>query len=807
MFLQRTLLAIGTLVVRALVLSALIATSLAIVPLHSGTAEAQVGVESLEVWGISGGVVDNPKQWKFRQSTSSANDLGTASAASMSLDDSSWADVTLRWVTFPGPFKANHFRKDFTLDEIGVELFQIDGIQVSLQYDDTAIMYLNGVEVYRSIRGNLDPDFDPYGVGADMPFNMNVPYGGAENFYVDIPNVNGTNTCEYGGETCVSSPYTPGTDPPAIPVSLLNENGVNTWAITTWNQSGGGSGDSSLNHTFELLIDEDAVPPNPIFINEVMASNDSAYGVQLDEDPELEYPDWFELHNISNSPVNLEGWTISDAGASWVFPSVNVPANGYLVVAASDRNRTDTTPLQTNFKLSSEGDTLKLTNPEGFIADEYGAMPQQFADNSFGRPNDNGTPTYLATSTPGATNSAAGDGYTPILRLFPNRLYNPGEIVSHQVNAFDPDGDTLTYSLSPMPSGLSMDPQGLITGTLASPGSFNATLTVTDSDSDSASQLVQFRVVDQVTASAPLVLNEYNAVADDREFLAGGPLGNGGDWYEFVVVEDNLDLRGYSIELYDLKGPDDQLRLASTVTFGDDIRIARAPAGTIITISEENVNDLNFNATTDWHINFQINNDVSGTFFAAPSVGAVFNSTRSGQAVLIKNAAGAVVTPLSGETEAWDTANGGVSGSEVMNLCVNPTSGMALDPVADYRDNGAVTTFGQPNVCVYPDPNDPANSITFTQNLSSLRNAATLGAGSGDTNCDLTRDVGDALVAAQYAVGTRVDSGPCFFDQGGPGFDMDAGGADIDGSGVVTVSDALIIARCSVGITLPWCSD
>lgn len=794
-----------SLLFRAFVLVSLIAASLVSLPFGASQAEAQ-GPESLEVWGISGGVVNNPKQWKFRQSTSAGNDLGSAGAAAPSLNDSAWANVNLRWREFPGPNIANHFRKDFTLDEIGVELFQIVGMQVSLQYDDTAVMYLNGVEVYRSIRGNLDPDYNPYALSADIPFNVVIPYGGAEEFYVDVPNVNGTNTCEFSGSDCDASPYG-GPDTPEIPISLLNPTGVNTWAVTTWNQSGGGSGDSSFNHTFELLIDEGAVPPNPIFINEAMASNDSAYGVQLDADPQLEYPDWFELHNVTNDPVNLAGWTISDNSASWVFPSVVVPANGYLVVAASDNDRTDTTPLQTNFKLSSEGDTLRLTNPGGFVADEYGVLPQQFADNSYGRPNDTGALTYLASFTPGATNSAAGNGYAPILRPFANRLYNQGESVNHQVNAFDPDGDSLTYTLTPAPPGLAMSATGLITGTLNLPGTYTSTIRVEDSDTDSASQTVQWFVLPAVTGTPPLVLNEYNAVAGDRELLAGSPVGNGGDWFEFIVVEDNLDLRGFSIELFDQKGTDDQLRLAATVTFGDDLRIAQAPTGTIITIGEELADDLNFDAVSDWHIHFQVTNQGTGAFFDAAGVGAVFNSTRSGQMVLIKDATGSIVTPLAGETEAWDEANGGVSGAEVMSLCISPTNPMTLNPLTDYSDNGSDSSFGQPNTCIYPDPNDPGSMIYFNQDLASLRTAATFGAHTGDTNCDLVLDIGDALFAAQYSVGTRVDSGPCFFDLGGPGFNMDAGGADIDDDGEVTIGDALIIARCSVSIPLPWCPE
>lgn len=274
---------------RVLIVTAVLAATLVLAaPLRPTTAgaTAQAGVASLEVWGISDGIVNNPKQWKFRQSTSVANDLGSAGAADPALDDTGWETRDLRWKEFPGSPVANHFRKDFDLSEIGVELFEVVGMRVQLQYDDTAVLYLNGQEVYRSIRGNLDPDYSLYPEGTDIPFDVSVSHGGAENFYVSIPDVNGTNECEFGPADCPNSPYG-GPNPPEIPVSLLQE-GVNTWSVTTWNQAGGGSGDSSLNHVFELLIDESAVPPNNVFINEAMASNDSTAF------PDLDFPDWIE---------------------------------------------------------------------------------------------------------------------------------------------------------------------------------------------------------------------------------------------------------------------------------------------------------------------------------------------------------------------------------------------------------------------------------------------------------------------------------------------------------------------------------
>lgn len=419
--------------VSALILAVMLASLLVVVP-PTQRASAQDGgtTASLVVWEGDGGIVDNPRTWSFFQGDA-ATDMGSATAAAVGFDDSAWGEVDIRWKTLPGPFIANHFRKDFTLDEIGVDLFAVEAIRVSVNYDDTMVMYLNGVEVYRSIRGNLDPDFAQYPVGTDIPYNVEIPRGGCENCLIDIPNFNNDNQCENPTtrelDDCMFNPYGNNNDVPEIPVSLLNENGVNTWAVTTWNRTGPldangmwtspGSRDSAFDHVFELLIDADAPP---IVINEVMAANDQAVPIDIDGDPQDEYPDWFELHNMSSEIVPLEGWTISDGGASWVFPDIDMPANGYLVVAASDRDRIDLPILQTNFKLAREGDTLRLTDPIGLLADEYLMMPRQVNDTSYGRPNDSGEPTYLDSFTPGEANGTEADQLPPALRFFKNRV-------------------------------------------------------------------------------------------------------------------------------------------------------------------------------------------------------------------------------------------------------------------------------------------------------------------------------------------------------------------------------------------------
>ena len=86
-------------------------------------------------------------------------------------------------------------------------------------------------------------------------------------------------------------------------------------------------------------------------------------------DEDGDFCDYVELHNTSNSSVNLAGWYLSDSVSKlkrWMFPSVSIPADGYLVVYCSGKNRTnDPARLHTDFKLSRDGESVYLTRPDG----------------------------------------------------------------------------------------------------------------------------------------------------------------------------------------------------------------------------------------------------------------------------------------------------------------------------------------------------------------------------------------------------------------------------------------------------------
>ena len=99
-----------------------------------------------------------------------------------------------------------------------------------------------------------------------------------------------------------------------------------------------------------------------IVINEYGSSTSSF----LDE--YNEESDWIELYNTTSAEVDLKGWHLSDNESNlgkWTFPSVKIPANGFLLVMASGKNLTEVAEgkyLHTNFNISSDGEAFFLVN-------------------------------------------------------------------------------------------------------------------------------------------------------------------------------------------------------------------------------------------------------------------------------------------------------------------------------------------------------------------------------------------------------------------------------------------------------------
>src|SRR5690349_10866599 len=91
-----------------------------------------------------------------------------------------------------------------------------------------------------------------------------------------------------------------------------------------------------------------------VVISEFLAEND---GGLIDQDGDT--PDWIELFNDSAVAVSLDGWRLTDNAtnlAKWTFPATNIPANSFLIVFASGKDRaTNGAQLHTNFQLDNNG--------------------------------------------------------------------------------------------------------------------------------------------------------------------------------------------------------------------------------------------------------------------------------------------------------------------------------------------------------------------------------------------------------------------------------------------------------------------
>jgi hypothetical protein len=88
---------------------------------------------------------------------------------------------------------------------------------------------------------------------------------------------------------------------------------------------------------FALLMTHNPGFTQDILINEIMSSNSSTV---YDEDGDT--PDWIELFNGGNETINLYGYGISDDITDlfkWTLPDFNIPANGHLLIFASDKDR------------------------------------------------------------------------------------------------------------------------------------------------------------------------------------------------------------------------------------------------------------------------------------------------------------------------------------------------------------------------------------------------------------------------------------------------------------------------------------
>lgn len=188
-----------------------------------------------------------------------------------------------------------------------------------------------------------------------------------------------------------------------------------------------------------------------VVINEVMASNGNTLA---DEDGD--YEDWIELYNAGDEVVNLEGWGLSDdydRPFRWVLPDMELRPGEFLLVWASNKDRNDPEgQLHTNYAISSSGEEVILTRPDGERMDEVSPRPIP-RDLSWGRyPDGTDNWFYFQSATPGNPNvnpSYSGIVEPPVLSHEPG-FYTESfllEITHPDTNVtiyFTTDGSTPT---------------------------------------------------------------------------------------------------------------------------------------------------------------------------------------------------------------------------------------------------------------------------------------------------------------------------------------------------------------------------
>lgn len=118
-----------------------------------------------------------------------------------------------------------------------------------------------------------------------------------------------------------------------------------------------------------------------VVINELMPVNTTVVS-----DPDGEFDDWIELYNLSSEPQDLSGWFLSDNGkhiSKWQFPeATKIEGKGYLIIWADDDS--SGIGLHANFKLSSLGEELLLSDSDGNLIDKV-LYPGQSLELSFSR--------------------------------------------------------------------------------------------------------------------------------------------------------------------------------------------------------------------------------------------------------------------------------------------------------------------------------------------------------------------------------------------------------------------------------------
>ncbi|MBQ5756902.1 MAG: lamin tail domain-containing protein, partial [Clostridia bacterium] len=173
------------------------------------------------------------------------------------------------------------------------------------------------------------------------------------------------------------------------------------------NPSPGQSNDSAGQQKFLETISAVSNENVGVFINEFMASNASTI-----MGPDGTYCDWIELYNVTNQPVDLSGYGISDTASQplkYVFPhGTTIPAQGVLLIYCTGKEGTDPVTIEVPFGLRSYKEEVVLATPQGKILDSVSYEKQETDVSTMRSPDGTGPWQSTTQPTPGYPNTDAG---------------------------------------------------------------------------------------------------------------------------------------------------------------------------------------------------------------------------------------------------------------------------------------------------------------------------------------------------------------------------------------------------------------
>ena len=290
-----------------------------------------------------------------------------------------------------------------------------------------------------------------------------------------------------------------------------------------------------------------------------------------------------------------------------------------------------------------------------------------------------------------------------------------------------------------------------------------------------------------------IILNEYNAVGNEA-YLNGGTLradsdggqagdtffgrvlANAGDWFELIVIEDHLDLRGWKLSWHQSGGDGSGTIFLSNHAFWSDLR-----SGTIVTFIERNTAQGGLDTDTSYNPgagDIWVNINTFDAAYVSSTTGTVaghlsgsFDVSDSEWHLTIKDSGDATVFGPAGEGSVYYYRDK-VSNENICRLEEDPSSSITW--LSAYDDGSSSSTFGSPNQwTICPDPASIAQDLGYIPDPSCGGNPA-------DINNDGMVNVDDLLaVINSWGI---CPTGNCSADI-----------APLGGDGQVNVDDLLAV--------------